>query len=318
VLAFARRVGVLRDRQLRARRLELALGLLGPPEQLLAAARGLGVGLGGLGALRVHLVQFALGAAQLLVVVRVLEHAALLLERLMLHELLALLFELVHLLVEVVDVLADLGLLVGRLLHQLLALRAALVVHLHACNVLDQLEALLLVHRRQPVHLVLRHDVVRVVLGEAGGLEQLRDLGLGHVLRVDEVLVLLQPNRAPDGHLVPVDRNAAVAVVDDHLHVRREHVGSRALVQHILAVLRAKWRAVEVEREFDGCAGRAEHTNAVRITEVAPQCFLAAAVPNRETARGQRPRGGRRVPEKKLDFPDPFAPTAHERGGGDK
>jgi hypothetical protein len=86
----------------------------------------------------------------------------------------------------------------GHLLEGLLPL---LVVDGGARDLLEQVEALLVGHHAQRVHLALLHDVVRVGLGEAGGLEEGGDVVLVHALAVQEELVLLEADGAAEDDL---------------------------------------------------------------------------------------------------------------------
>lgn len=82
-------------------------------------------------------------------------------------------------------------LLVRGLLDDLHRLRAALLVHCRAGHALEQVQSVLVLHHAQVGHLALLHDVVRVRLGEAGGLQQAHHLALLHALAVQEELILL-------------------------------------------------------------------------------------------------------------------------------
>ena len=136
---------------------------------------------------RVHIVELGARLALLLVVVSVLGHLALLVERLVPRELLLLGVELREPRLDRGEHLGDFVSTVGRILHDAEALVPPLVVRLRARNLLEQLETLLVLHRRQQVHLALRHNVVRVRAREACALEQVDHLSLGHVLAVEEV-----------------------------------------------------------------------------------------------------------------------------------
>ena len=83
---------------------------------------------------------------------------------------------------------------------------------------------ILLLHHGELVDAVLRHDVVRVRAREPRALEQVGDLGLRDRLAVEEVVVLLDADHAAEHHLVLLEREALVAVVEVHLDVRRDHV----------------------------------------------------------------------------------------------
>tara|TARA_B100000524_G_C23544635_1_gene332548 strand:+ start:268 stop:756 length:489 start_codon:yes stop_codon:yes gene_type:complete len=115
---------------------------------------------------RVHIVELGARLALLLVVVSVLGHLALLVERLVPRELLLLGVELREPRLDRGEHLGDFVSTVGRILHDAEALVPPLVVRLRPRNLLEQLETLLVLHRRQQVHLALRHNGKRVCVGE--------------------------------------------------------------------------------------------------------------------------------------------------------
>jgi len=178
--------------------------------------------------------------AELLVVQVVLERPAVLIELLVLRQLLLLVLELAEPLLDEVEHLGDLVLLVGRLLHDFERLGAAFLVHRGAGHLLEQVEAVRVLHHAQVGHLALvlgleaqlpgrrcrewglhwggavggrvrgvgrwglylLDDVVGVGLGKARALEQALHLALLHAFPVEEELVLLVPHGPPQHHLV--------------------------------------------------------------------------------------------------------------------
>ena len=73
-----------------------------------------------------------------------------------------------------------------------------------------------------------------------------------HVLLVQEVLVLLEPDRPTEHDLLPIDREPVVGVVEHHFDVRRHHREAGALVQQGLALLGAQVGEDVAEDEPDG------------------------------------------------------------------
>ncbi|KAL1838885.1 hypothetical protein VTK73DRAFT_4214 [Phialemonium thermophilum] len=212
--------------------LQLVQGALHLGDGLLAGLEGFAVLVGRAGAVVAQLFDLAqlLGdGLLLLVVVGVLEAAALPVLLLEAAQLLLLLLQLAQAVLDVGQQLVDLLALVVGLGHDLERLGAARLVHARARDLLEQVQPLRLLHVRQRRHAPLRHDVVRVRLGEAGRLQQLDDVLLGDDSLVVRVLVLLQADGPPDGHLLAAADEAAVRVVEDDLDVGRQDGGARAL-----------------------------------------------------------------------------------------
>lgn len=83
-------------------------------------------------------------------------------------------------------------LLVGSVQHDLDRLRAPLLVHRRARDLLQQVQSVLVLHHAQIGHLTLLHDVVRIRFGEAGRLEQTHHFALLHTLAVQVELFFLE------------------------------------------------------------------------------------------------------------------------------
>ena len=134
--------------------------------------------------------------------------------------------------------------------------------------------------------LALLDAVVRVGPAEPRGLQQVDDLRLGDVLAVEVVLVLLEPDRAPQADLLAVHREAVVGVVEDDLGVRGHDRVPGALVQELLALLRAGGAEDVGEDESDG-------VEQVGLTRTIRADCSGRRVGTRGGASGRERRAGR-------------------------
>ena len=130
-------------------------------------------------------------------------------------------------------------------------LAAPLLVDLGAADLLEELEPLVVAHRRHGGDLPLLDDVVGVGAREARGLEEGLHLGLGHGAAVDRVLVALEADRAAEAHLAAVYGEAVVRVVEDDLDVGLRDRVARPLVEQAGPVLGAQGREDVADDEAD-------------------------------------------------------------------
>ena len=162
------------------------------------------------------------------------------------------------------DDVLDAGEVRRRLGQLVLGLAAATLVAPDAGDLLEQRAALLGPHGQRLVDHALA-DEQEGVVGEVGGVEEVDEVAQPDALLVQQVFVLagaIQP--PPELQDLEVDRQQAVAVVDDEGHVG--HALRRALLRagpdHVLGLARAERAALLAERPAE------------RVGEVA----LAAAV----------------------------------------
>jgi hypothetical protein len=134
---------------------------------------------------------------------------------------------------EAVDALARLV----RVVHQLQAVGAALLIDARPRDLLEHVQALLVLHVCEGGDTALGPNVEGVGARQAGGLEHLVDLAAGGVLAVHGELVLLQADGAAQGEVVlAAVVEAAVAVVEDDLDVGRLHGGARPFLRVLACV----------------------------------------------------------------------------------
>mmetsp|Transcript_13161 Transcript_13161/g.43400 ORF Transcript_13161/g.43400 Transcript_13161/m.43400 type:complete len:532 (+) Transcript_13161:4036-5631(+) len=215
----------------------LALNLLQPRPRVRHALVHLGGGLRQPKPSLLHLVQLCARLLELLVVNRILQRSALLVQTLVFVQLLLLLVQLLQLVLHVPEHLLDLIALRLGVAEHLQRLFALVLVHSRPRNLFEEKEPLVVLHQRHRLDLALLHDIVRVAARKSRRLEQVDHLRLVDMLAVEQVLVLFEANRAPQPHLLPVHRQPVVGVVKDNLYVRLQHLVAGALVQERLALL---------------------------------------------------------------------------------
>ena len=118
---------------------------------------------------------------------------------------------------------------------------------------------------------------------------------------------------ATDGraaHLVPVSREAAGAVVEVDLDVRGHDVRAAALVQQALPHVRLQRAAIQVaEHKLNRCEA---HTHARSGSAAAA---ARSGVAGRRATHAAASAWARHAPAKKLDLPEPLAPTDKREPG---
>ena len=148
---------------------------------------------------------------------------------------------------------------------------------------------ILLLHHGELVDAVLRHDVVRVRAREPRALEQVGDLGLRDRLAVEQVVVLLDADHAAEHHLVLLEREALVAVVEVHLDVRRDHVRAAPLVEQLLPLLLREPRVAPAARHV--AEDELDRREEVRLAgAVGADCGARGGAGGERRARARRAR----------------------------
>ena len=148
---------------------------------------------------------------------------------------------------------------------------------------------ILLLHHGELVDAVLRHDVVRVRAREPRALEEVGDLGLRNRLAVEEVVVLLDADHAAEHHLVLLEREALVAVVEVHLDVRRDHVRAAPLVEQLLPLLLREPRVAPAARHV--AEDELDRREEVRLAgAVGADCGARGGAGGERRARARRAR----------------------------